>query len=159
MAGKRHLDGNAEERGFGRVDFQFAGQGGGSTGAGNYWHESFGPTRYITDHIGDKGAGYVEDFGRKKQPFFIYWTPTAPHWPLHAFTADMKKYRGIYDAGPKAIAEARYKRQVQMGLVNPAWPWKPPDYVDADAGPKRGKIGPRESRRPNAGASTAPGAT
>jgi len=137
MAGKWHLDGNPGDRGFKHTGFCFRGQGGGSSGAGSFWHKSFGPTEYITDHIGDRVAGNVDQAAKEKQPFFIYWTPTAPHWPLHAFTSDIAKYKGKYDTGPKAIAEARIKRMRELGVFDAKHPWSVPEYV---AEPNKGRL-------------------
>lgn len=53
-------------------------------------------------------------------PFFLYLAHTAPHWPLHARAEDIARYAGRYDDGWQALRDARYARQVEMGLINPA---------------------------------------
>ena len=44
---------------------------------------------------------------------------TAPHWPLQAWPEDIAKYKGVYDNGYEAVRQARYKRQVKLGLIDP----------------------------------------
>ena len=41
-----------------------------------------------------------------------------PHWPLHAPDKDIAKYKGKYDAGYQKIRNARYKRMLDMGIVD-----------------------------------------
>ncbi len=52
-------------------------------------------------------------------PFFLYLAFNAPHWPLHAHPEDIAKYEDVYNDGYEAIREARYQRQIKMGLFNP----------------------------------------
>ena len=54
------------------------------------------------------------------KPFFAYLTFTAPHWPLQAHPADIARYRGRYDAGFDVLRRERLKRQVELGLLDPA---------------------------------------
>lgn len=60
--------------------------------------------RQIGDHPGDK-------------PFFAYLAYTAPHWPLQVPQAYLERYRGAYDKGYAAIAQARLERMKAKGLV------------------------------------------
>ncbi|HKZ66276.1 MAG TPA: arylsulfatase [Chitinophagaceae bacterium] len=79
------------------------------------------PTGYYhTDAINDTAVGYIKEFSKEDKPFFIYVAQTAPHWPLQALPEDIKKYENTYKAGWDAIREARYKRMVEKGLINPA---------------------------------------
>jgi arylsulfatase len=73
---------------------------------------------------------FIEASARDGKPFFAYWAPNAPHWPLDAKTADIEKYRSVYDAGPKAIAEARVAKMRQLGILEKDMPWKPPLVID-----------------------------
>jgi arylsulfatase A-like enzyme len=62
---------------------------------------------YATDAITNTALDWLKDTDDGK-PFFLYLAYTAPHYPLHAWPEDIKKYEGMYDAG--------YKRQLEMGL-------------------------------------------
>jgi arylsulfatase A-like enzyme len=75
---------------------------------------------YHTDAINDTAAGYIRQFSKDNQPFFLYVAQTAPHWPLQALPEDIKKYENTYAAGWDAIRTARYQRMVEQGLINPA---------------------------------------
>lgn len=54
------------------------------------------------------------------KPFFAYLAFTAPHWPLQARPEDIAKYRGRYDAGFDMLRRERLRRQVELGLLDPA---------------------------------------
>lgn len=79
-------------------------------------------TFYSSDYFADKltiqlKAGKQGAEGKK--PFFAYLAFTAPHFPLHAPPEAIAKYKGRYDGGYDALREARLKRQVELGLVDP----------------------------------------
>lgn len=71
---------------------------------------------YYTDAISQNAAQFVRDHDRQ-QPFFLYVSYTAAHWPLHAKPADIAKYQGIYDQGWDAIRQDRLKRMIDLGLL------------------------------------------
>lgn len=75
---------------------------------------------YHSDAINDTAVNYIRQFSKDDQPFFLYVAQTAPHWPLQALPEDIKKYEHAYKAGWDAIREARYKRMVEKGLIDPA---------------------------------------
>jgi arylsulfatase len=75
---------------------------------------------YHTDALNDSAAAYVREFSKGEQPFFLYLAHTAPHWPLQALPEDISKYENTYKAGWDAIREARYKKMIELGLVDPA---------------------------------------
>jgi arylsulfatase len=75
---------------------------------------------YHTDAINDTAVSYIRALSKEDKPFFLYVAQTAPHWPLQALPEDIKKYEHTYDAGWDAIREARYKRMVEKGVINPA---------------------------------------
>ena len=43
----------------------------------------------------------------------------APHWPLQAPQEYIDRCKGRYDAGYDAIRNARYQRQIELGVVDP----------------------------------------
>ena len=76
---------------------------------------------YHTEALSDEAVGYI---GRQKDaahPFFLYLAYTAPHWPLQARDADIKKYQGRYAGGWDKLRAERYQRMVTMGVVDPKW--------------------------------------
>lgn len=75
---------------------------------------------YHTDAIHDTAVAYIRAFAKSDHPFFLYIAETAPHWPLHALPEDIKKYETTYTVGWEAVREARYKRMLQMGLIDSA---------------------------------------
>jgi Arylsulfatase A and related enzymes len=75
---------------------------------------------YHTDAINDTSVSYIKALSGGDQPFFLYVAHTAPHWPLNALPEDIKKYEDTYKAGWDVIREARYKRMVDMGLIDAA---------------------------------------
>ena len=80
-----------------------------------YQPETFYYTHAITDHA----VRYIEEHATSHadDPFFLYVSHTAPHWPMHALDEDIEKYRGKYDAGYEAIREARFKRMRDLGVI------------------------------------------
>jgi arylsulfatase A-like enzyme len=82
---------------------------------------------YITDAFTDNAVSFIDEYGRKKEPFFLYLTYTAPHWPLHARPEDIARYRGKYLNGWDALREKRHKRMIELGIVDPKWPITPRD--------------------------------
>lgn len=75
---------------------------------------------YITNAITQKSVEYIQGFAQEPKPFFLYVAFTAPHFPLHALPEDIAKYEGVYDAGWTPIRNARYARQVELGLFDQA---------------------------------------
>lgn len=75
---------------------------------------------YHTNAINDTAVAYIREFSKDEKPFFLYVAQTAPHWPLHALPEDIMKYENTYKGGWDAIREARYKKMVSLGLIDPA---------------------------------------
>ena len=153
-AGKWHIDGrplgNAFDHSFeiggGQSNFFKAG---GNTDDGVPNVQT--PDYYVTTATADHSVKYLQEHAAKfgGQPFFHYLCFTAPHFPLHAPEADVAKYRDTYGKGWNAIAEARYARLRQLGIVTHA---RPP--MERDVGPPYAfpedikKLGPDEVNRP-----------
>ena len=76
---------------------------------------------YAGDDWMSQGIRFIHELreSRPDKPFFLYVANTAMHSPLQAKPADVAKYRGRYDAGWTAIRAARFRRQVELGLVPP----------------------------------------
>jgi arylsulfatase len=60
----------------------------------------------------------LEEYKKEEKPFFLYLAYTAPHDPLMAWPEDIAKYEGKYNAGYEPIRNARYKKQLEMGLID-----------------------------------------
>ena len=80
---------------------------------------------YMTDAIGDNAVKFLEQYGRREKPFFLYTAFTSPHFPLHAFKEDIERYRGKYMVGWEEIRERRHARMLEMGIVDRRWPLSP----------------------------------
>lgn len=75
---------------------------------------------YYTDAIADNAITYVKDHAEQHgdSPFFMYVSFTAAHWPMHARERDIEKYKGKYDAGYQAIRDQRYKKMLELGVID-----------------------------------------
>jgi arylsulfatase A-like enzyme len=100
---------------------------------------------YSTAAFTDKLIAYIDGARADDKPFFAYAAYTAPHWPLQAPEADIAAQKGRYDAGYDAIAQRRFERMKQLGIV-PAT-MKPNPGV---AGPGEGGKGPKRWAELNA---------
>lgn len=76
---------------------------------------------YATDAFTSHAVEQIKHFQDSEAPYFIHVCYTAPHFPLHAKPADIDRYRGQYDDGYFALRENRYQRQLDLGLIQPAW--------------------------------------
>ncbi len=76
---------------------------------------------YFTDAITDHAVRFVNEHQvhNEKQPFFMYVTYTAAHWPMHALPEDIAKYKGKYDGGYEPIRKARLLKAAELELVDP----------------------------------------
>lgn len=81
----------------------------------------FGDNWYSVGLWTDWGMKFADEAIDAKQPFFLYIAQCAPHFPLMAPEKTIAKYRGKYKEGWDKLREARHKRQIEMGLVDPAW--------------------------------------
>ena len=101
------------------------------------------PDFYYTDFITDHAVGLIDDYAADNatKPFFLYVAYTAPHWPMQAREADVAKYASTYSVGWDAIRQARFDRQVEMGLCKREWGLSPRAFLsslnDGDS-----KVGP-----------------
>lgn len=75
---------------------------------------------YYTDAISDTAVKFIDQH-QGEDPFFMYVAYTAAHWPMHALPRDIKKYEGKFDVGWDVIRDERYRRMIDMGLIDSAW--------------------------------------
>jgi arylsulfatase len=88
---------------------------------------------YTTDYFTNWALDLLKKYEGEDKPFCLYLAYTAPHDPLHAWPADIKKYEGRYDEGFEPIRKARYARQIESGLLDErAAALSRPTYKDWD---------------------------
>lgn len=80
---------------------------------------------YSTDLWTEYGLRFIDEARAENKPFFLYLAYNAPHFPLQAPAEDIAKFRGKYMEGWDKLREARYQRQIQMGIIDPSWPLSP----------------------------------
>lgn len=100
-------------------------------------------TYYYTHAISDHAVRYIEEHAEENpdQPFFMFVSYTAAHWPMHALEEDIARYKGHYDAGYEAIRKARFEKMKALGVIgdwelSPApqsWEDLPKDIQEWDA--------------------------
>lgn len=136
MTGKWHLGSDMEDRPLQRGFEKYYGS---LRGAFNYFKpgdkymwgnellEQPDPTKYYTtDAFTDTARAWIAK-KPKEEPFFLYLAYNAPHWPLHAKSEDVDKFIGKYMIGWDSLRQARFHRQVEMGLFDKAMGLSPRD--------------------------------
>ena len=84
-------------------------------------YNPFTPTEkdfYTTDYFSNYAVSWLEEYKNESKPFFLYLAYTAPHDPLMAWPEDIAKYKNQYNEGYEKTRLARYKKQLEMGLIN-----------------------------------------
>jgi arylsulfatase len=144
MSGKWHV-GSGEgrhpaARGF---DSSFALMGGSAE------HFKFGPERegrytengvsvvlpedfYSTEVYTDKMIEYLQANAGDGVPFFAWYTPTTPHWPMQVPEEYMHRYDGVYDKGYEDLLRRRVQRAGEMGVLPPGFSME--NYTRTTAG-------------------------
>ena len=106
---------------------------------------------YVTDAIADHAIKYLKEHAEKHagEPFFQYIAFNAPHFPLMAPQEDIDRYKDKYSDGWNLVQQARYERQMGMGLIH-----NPLAVMEREVGPPYAfpkdmeKLGPGEVNRP-----------
>ena len=89
---------------------------------------------YTTTAFTDHAVEFIEEGLEAEKPVFLYLAYTAPHWPLQAPDEITGKFIGRYKDGWQPHREARFRRQMEMGLfpdgtkLSPIHP-KTPDWA------------------------------
>lgn len=73
---------------------------------------------YTTDYFAKYAINWLEEYKNEENPFFLYLAFNAPHDPLMAWPEDIAEYKGKYDEGYSPIRQARYQKQLEMGLID-----------------------------------------
>ncbi|MEK9985899.1 MAG: arylsulfatase [Opitutae bacterium] len=130
MSGKWHLSKQPTDFGFQRYWGHLSGATNFFTGDdsfrlnGEKWNipkTLNGRPFYTTHAITDFGLEFLEEAisepENKEKPFLLYLAYNAPHYPLHAPEADVKRYEGVYDEGWDKLRKTRYRKQINSGLL------------------------------------------
>lgn len=76
---------------------------------------------YYTEAISDYACLFIKDAVKKNKPFFLYVAYTAPHYPLHAREEVIRKYKETYACGWDEVRDKRYRKLIDLGLIDPEW--------------------------------------
>ncbi len=87
---------------------------------------------YLTDAITDNAVSMIGEGVAQDNPFFMYVTYTAPHWPLHALEEDIARYEGQYRGGWEELRTSRHENLKSDGVLDEKWEISP---RDADSPP------------------------
>lgn len=128
MSGKWHLSKQPTDFGFQRYWGHLSGATNFFTGDNTFrldgkdWNvpkDLNGKPFYTTHAITDFALDFINEanVGKDSDPFFLYLAYNAPHYPLHAPEAAVKKYDGKYDGGWDQLRETRYAKQLTTGLI------------------------------------------
>ncbi len=80
---------------------------------------------YLTQAFTDFAVKALEEERNSSQPFFLYVTYNAPHWPIQAPQEAIEKYKKVYEKGWEECRNTRYQNQVKMGLIKEEWKLSP----------------------------------
>lgn len=88
-----------------------------------------GKSWYSTDLWTSYGLRFIDEARQQNKPFFLYLAHNAPHFPLMAPQEEIAQFRGKYMVGWDKLRQARYERQMRMGLIDRRWQLteRPPD--------------------------------
>ncbi len=81
---------------------------------------------YCTTDFTDYAVNSIQEH-HGENPFFLYLSYTAAHWPMHAPTEAVAAYKGNYDKGWDEVRERRFERMKEMGLAQGDWELTPRD--------------------------------
>ena len=86
---------------------------------------TLGQNWYTTFLWAEFGLKFVDEALKAGRPFFLYLPHNAPHFPLMAPQELIARHRGKYRAGWDTLRDRRYRRQIDMGLIDRRWPLSP----------------------------------
>ncbi|KRG16374.1 arylsulfatase [Virgibacillus soli] len=88
---------------------------------------------YSTDAITDYALDFINEARGDDQPYFLYLSYNAPHFPLQAPKEDIEKYVQAYEKGWDQIRAERFARMKGLGIVEHASQLTPlSEYWDRD---------------------------
>ncbi len=135
IAGKWHLAGAPTDphMGFDRFFGFLGGQTNCFTGGPDWVKDGrpftdYGDDFYATDAFADYALAEMQSARDAGRPYFLFLSFNAPHVPLQAPEADVRKYldRGDYDGGWMPIRQQRIDRLIKLGLIDADHVFPPP---------------------------------
>ena len=84
---------------------------------------------YTTTAIADYAIKFLQTHAREhaSDPFFLYFAPHSPHFPLQAPAEDIARYKDKFAEGWDIMRRRKWERMRRMGLINCALPPLEPD--------------------------------
>ena len=84
----------------------------------------------MTDATSDYAIEFLNEHfqTQNNNPFFLYLSFTAPHWPLHAHESDIDKYDGAYSQGYEVIRDTRFAEMKTLGILGENADLSPKDH-------------------------------
>lgn len=101
---------------------------------------------YSSDYYASQMLDYLRA-DRKGRPFFAYLAFTAPHWPLQAPEAVIRKYESRYRDGPASLRDRRMQGLVREGLLGAGVTPHPPVPAAPDWNTLSAQQRARETRK------------
>ncbi|MEM6698521.1 MAG: sulfatase-like hydrolase/transferase, partial [Bacteroidota bacterium] len=85
---------------------------------------------FMTDATSDYAIEFLNEHfqTQNNNPFFLYLSFTAPHWPLHAHESDIDKYDGAYSQGYEAIRDNRFAEMKNLQILGETADLSPKDH-------------------------------
>ncbi len=99
-----------------------------------------GPEFYSTDAFTAYSVQQIRRSAEEDRPFFLYAAYVAPHFPHQAWESDVRKYLGAYMGGWENLRRSRYRRQVEMGIIENRFQLPPCDGGDWENLPRDRKV-------------------
>lgn len=79
---------------------------------------------YETFSWSDRGVKMIKQTP-ENQPFFLFMSYTAPHWPIAPLPEYVAKYSGMFDGDWEILRRQILDRQIEMGLFEEGYPLAP----------------------------------
>ena len=93
---------------------------------GNEYADKIDEDFYSTDVFTDYAIKFIDE-EEDDNPFFLYLAYNAPHWPLQAKESDVQKYKDKYLCGWDELRKERYKRMLELGVIDKSCKLSPRD--------------------------------
>lgn len=125
MSGKWHLSKQPTDFGFDRYWGHLSGATNFFTGDDTFRYNGKpyhvpktlnGRPFYTTHAIADYAIEFIDEGLASEKPFLMYLPFNAPHYPLQAPEADVKRHLGNYDGGWDKLRKTRFAKQLELRL-------------------------------------------
>ncbi|UOQ61243.1 arylsulfatase [Leucobacter rhizosphaerae] len=93
---------------------------------------------FLTDELIDESLTMIDELrvNDARKPFFLYVAHTSVHGPIQAKAVDIERHRGRYEDGWNTLREARFARQLELGVIPEGATLPEPSLADAEAIPE-----------------------